>query len=53
MNILPLWARVIAVITAVALIGIAIHRLDMSRQEIGYQRAVAVYDKKLDRKSVV
>lgn len=47
MTIFPLWARVIAVITAVALIGFAVHRLDMSRQEVGYQRAVSEYNVKL------
>ena len=47
MTIIPLWVKALAVAIAIALMGLAIHRLDLSRQDIGYQRAVAVYDKKL------
>ena len=47
MTIIPLWAKALAVAIAIALVGLAIHRLDLSRQEIGYQRAVAEYNVKL------
>ena len=43
----PFLIKAIAVSVGVALIGFAVHRLDMSRQEIGYQRAKAEYNVKL------
>ena len=43
----PFLIKAIAVSVGVALIGFAVHRLDMSRQEIGYQRAVSEYNVKL------
>lgn len=47
MTIIPLWAKAVAVAVLVALLAFAVHRLDVSRQAIGYQRAVAEYNVKL------
>lgn len=47
MTIIPLWAKAVAIAVLVALLAVAVHRLDVSRQAIGYQRAVAEYNVKL------
>ena len=43
MSLIPLWARALVLAALVAAIGFAVHRLDASRQQIGYDRAVAEY----------
>ena len=40
MSLIPLWAKALIVAALLAACAWAIHRLDVSRQEIGYQRAI-------------
>ena len=47
MSLIPLWAKALIVAALLAACAWAIHRLDVSRQEIGYQRAVGEYNVKL------
>ena len=47
MNLIPIWAKALIVAALLAACAWAIHRLDVSRQEIGYQRAVGEYNVKL------
>lgn len=44
---IPLWAKVLLVLAAFAAILFGIHKLDQSRQKIGYDRAQAEYTVKL------
>ena len=47
MTIIPLWAKALILAAIVAASVFAIHRLDVSRQKIGYDKAVAEYALKL------
>ena len=47
MSLIPLWAKALIIAALLAACAWAIHRLDVSRQEIGYQRAVGEYNVKL------
>lgn len=47
MTIIPLWLKAMILAAIVAASVFAIHRLDVSRQKIGYDRAVAEYAQKL------
>jgi len=47
MSPIPLWAKALIVAALLAACALGIHRLDVSRQEIGYQRAVGEYNVKL------
>jgi hypothetical protein len=47
MTLIPLWAKAMIVLALLAAVMFAVHRLDLSRQEIGYQKAVAEYNVKL------
>ena len=47
MSLIPLWAKALIVAALLAACAWGIHRFDVSRQEIGYQRAVGEYNVKL------
>ena len=47
MSIIPLWAKALILASIVAASVFAIHRIDVSRQKIGYDKAVAEYALKL------
>ena len=47
MTIIPLWAKALILAAIVAASVFAIHRIDVSRQKIGYDRAAAEYAQKL------
>ena len=47
MSLIPLWAKALIIAALVALAAFAVHRLDLSRQAIGYQKAVSEYQVKL------
>ena len=41
MSLIPWWVKVLIAVAIVAFLGYAVHLLDVSRQEIGYNRAMA------------
>ena len=41
MSLVPWWAKVLITTAALVLLGYGVHLLDVSRQEIGYNRAMA------------
>ena len=44
MSLIPLWAKALIIAALLAACAWGIHRFDVSRQEIGYQRAVGEYN---------
>ena len=46
MSLLPLWLKAIMIAVVVAAIAYAVHLLDVSRQQVGYDRAMTEVTKK-------